>query len=264
MKRLIMIVLVMAIGTGAANKSDERKSADGVALPALSLVNPATFTLNLSGAKGGVFAALSAMGRDPLLMDHRILNSQKSWEALKHRLTRTVDDSVTTDAGDGRTETVHGSKDVSTKIDNEWFSFGFAGEDVTGIDLREGVVSSVVLVYIDQKIGNRIAGSIDNGPGFVDWHVDKKDDGLRINGTVNPGGWYFIHHPDTPSPTIQAIIQHDVLVGMDQDQLLASMGNPFRKTARGKQHTWVWRRDGKITSVDLQDGVATAVHTRPQ
>jgi len=266
MKLLSILLVVVAIGAGPTSQPVERKSADGETLPNISFEQDAGFTLNRSKDRGGIHAIEGVLGKDPLKIGRRILNTEKSSRVVEHRLTKREDDSVTTVANDNITrETVHATKEVLvTKLENTWFTFGLAGEDIAGVDLREGLVSRVSLIFLDPVAANRVLSTVPDKVGLVSFKRDAGNGFVRVDAEVTGAGWYYIQHPDIEGPILNALISHDIVEGMDLEQATASVGDPERITGLDNHRTAIWIVGSDVVVAEFTgDKIVSVEHRSP-
>jgi hypothetical protein len=265
-KLLAIVLTVMCAAAGATSQPSDRKSADGETLPDVSFQEDASFTLSNSKATGGVRSIEAALGKDPLKIGHRILNARTSAKAVEHRLTKREDDSVTSATNDPQvTETYHATKEaVVTKLENEWFTFGLAGEDITGIDLENGVVSRVTLIFLNPVAAKRVTSRLPDSAGLVSFKQRAGNGFIRLDAEVTDAGWYYIQHPDTERRILDALSSHDIVEGMDLEQATASVGDPQKITGLDNHRTAYWIVGSEIVVAQFTgDKIASVEHRSP-
>jgi hypothetical protein len=264
MKYFAIILAAMAIAAAPASQPAERRSADGATLPDVSYEESAGFTLNRSTARGGIHAIEAVLGKDPLKMGHRILSAEKSAKVAEHRLTKRIDDSVTTTTNEPNAlETVHGTKEIIvTKLENTWFTFGLAGEAIAGVELEHGLISRITLIFLDPAAAKRLIGALPDKPGLVSFKQKAGDGFVQVNAEVTGAGWYYIQYPDTQKRILDALIAHNVIEGMDLEQATASVGDPEKITGLDNRRTAYWIIDSVIVVAQFTGDKIVSVERR--
>lgn len=241
MKWVVILVVGLMMGAGPT-----KQSADGVAFPQ---VPDNILKANDSNPIGGMPQTLlkteDLMLRPLGAIPAKVYSSDKSAKLLASKLTRVLTvENVSPSINNNEVTRLRKTMIGKLVPACEWFTLGFAGSNVAGIDAPLGYVEKIVLYFPDARNAQRdllasYGGSVKQGIKLAGWIptttngeslLSVADDGSGVRWKPLPGNYavYLILSP-IGDDVRMAIAKHDLAIGMKLWEAYASVGD-YKKT----------------------------------